>query len=472
MKSATLGLELTVVGAGKVRQLEVTGSEPTALNGFQGTADTTSGVTVLRGPLSTANAAAVRKHIPSLTPRPAGLSTSAGLGDRIGSATPGHVQALLENGRGITPFFAQQSIREMDRLGRGPQQVLDDATFGCLQAGWEGPVGADADHLKTTVDIDRALEAGFTTFTLDAGELVRKVPDNLIEEGLNHFPWHKLEDDRKAMVRRYEGFSLSYEGGVVLVDEAQIQKAALKYGLAVAHSVRLYRHLLGNASYEVEVEIAVDETEEPTSPVEHIYIATELARLGVKWVSFAPRYVGRFEKGVDYIGELGEFRRNIAEHAGIARVLGPYKISLHSGSDKFRIYELAARESGRLIHLKTSGTSYLEALSISAKFSPDLFRKIHLASVEAFRFARESYAVSASLRNVLNASELADDALLSLLDQPDSRQILHVGYSAVLLDEQLGKELRDLLDDRHVDFDNSLRVHLGRHLQPFSERGA
>ena len=123
------------------------------------------------------------------------------------------------------------------------------------------------------------------------------------------------------------------------------------------------RHLVQAAGTRpFELEVSVDETDQPTSHAEHIYIASELKRLGVNWVSLAPRYVGRFEKGVDYIGDLAAFETDFAGHAAIARQFGPYKLSLHSGSDKFSIYPIAARLTGGLVHLKTAGTSYLEAL--------------------------------------------------------------------------------------------------------------
>ena len=129
----------------------------------------------------------------------------------------------------------------------------------------------------------------------------------------------------------------------------------------------------------------MDETETPTTPAEHVYFATELRRLGVQWVSLAPRYVGRFEKGVDYIGDLAAFTANFAIHAAIARTLGPYKLSLHSGSDKFSIYEIAARETQGFVHLKTAGTSYLEALRTVAQVQPDVLRDIYAYSLERIR---------------------------------------------------------------------------------------
>ena len=166
------------------------------------------------------------------------------------------------------------------------------------------------------------------------------------------------------------------EGRVLQFDEEILVRASVKYGRAIAHVARLYRHLATVGSGRAwEVEISVDETETPTTPAEHVYFATELRRLGVQWVSLAPRYIGRFEKGVDYIGDLAAFTADFAIHAAIARTLGPYKLSLHSGSDKFSIYEIAARETQGLVHLKTAGTSYLEALRTVAQVQPDLLRR-------------------------------------------------------------------------------------------------
>ena len=105
------------------------------------------------------------------------------------------------------------------------------------------------------------------------------------------------------------------------------------------HVAAMYNHLVQSAGKRIfELEVSVDETEQPTSHAEHVYIASGLKRLGVKWVSLAPRFIGRFEKGVDYIGSVSAFENDIAGHAAIARQLGPYKLSLHSGSDKFSIY--------------------------------------------------------------------------------------------------------------------------------------
>jgi hypothetical protein len=140
---------------------------------------------------------------------------------------------------------------------------------------------------------------------------------------------------------------------------------------------------------------------------------------------------------VDYIGDLAAFERDFAGHAAIARSLGPYKLSLHSGSDKFSIDEIAARlaagpDGAPLVHLKTAGTSYLEALRTLAVATPALFREILGLARERYETDRATYHVSARLDRVTAAEDLTDHELASLIDQFDARQVLHVTFGAVL----------------------------------------
>lgn len=429
---------------------------------------------VLIGPLSAHNAAAARVAQPNLAPKPIGLLTSAGTGDRLGLATPGQADAFRDFAPTLRPVFAQQSIREMDRLGRSPQRVMDDATFGTIEAGWTGPVGADADHLKTTNDIDRCLAAGFSLFTIDVGDFVEVCDGVPSDAELAALPWADLEDDLASARRRYSALRLDLTTAEQRVGETELAHAMGKYGRAIAEGARLYRHLMERASYPVEVEIAVDETDEPTTPEEHVYIATELARLGVRWVSFAPRHLGSFEKGVEFEGDRSALNRSIARHAAIAAALGPYKIGMHSGSDKFSIYDGLMEHTGGLVHLKTSGTSYLVALGVIAKQRPDLFRRAYADSLDAYRAARASYQVSANESAVRAPDAVADADLLGLLVTPATRQILHVGYGAVLRSDTgddesvLGAEIMAALVAHRDEYRVDLRDHIGRHLAPFS----
>lgn len=142
--------------------------------------------------------------------------------------------------------------------------------------------------------------------------------------------------------------------------------------------------------------------------------------------------MGRLEKGVDYIGDLEEFEAHLKLHVAIARTLDSYKLSLHSGSDKFTFYPLFARHAGELFHLKTAGTSYLEALRAVAELDPLLFREILDFARNCYPADRATYHVSALLERVPLASEVPDHALPALLDQFDVRQVLHVTFGSVL----------------------------------------
>lgn len=430
------------------------------------------------GELSPGNATGVRALVPSAVPTPLGLRKAAGLGDRLGLATPGHVRAM-RHVSGVAPVFAQQSIREMERTGRTPQQVLDDAMWGVLQEGWQAPWGADADHLKTAADVDACLAAGYTMFTLDPRDHV----DNAAEtDGLDALrrkyaalPWERLESTPEATFAAYAGQSwyLDVDHRLAL-SEMGLLRAACKYGAALAHIRDLYRHLREAAgSRPWELEVSVDETDTPTRPAEHLFIALELRRLGVEWVSLAPRYVGRFEKGVDYIGDLDAFARDWRSHVAVARAMGPYKLSLHSGSDKFSIYPIAARYGGDLIHLKTAGTSYLEALRTVARVEPPLFREILGFARHHYAVERRSYHVSAELCRVPESEEIPDTQLEAQLDAFDSRQVLHVTFGAVLgATDAAGqplfrRRLYDLLQRHQETHYAMLERHLARHLTPF-----
>ena len=438
------------------------------------------------GPLNHTNALALRARLPFTAPSPVGVRKSAGLGDRLGIATPGHIRALRAV-KGVFPILAQQSIREMERTARTPEQVMDAATWGVFQEGWRSGFGADADHLKTPADIDHCAVTGFVTYTLDPREYVDVGAETddpaTLEAKLTALPWERLESDPSTLRRAYVGKAIpaperreaaaahSYK-----VDEEHLLRAACKYGHALAHLAAMYQHLARvMASRPFEVEISVDETDVPTTPAEHYFIANELKRLGVEWVSLAPRYVGRFEKGVDYIGDLTRFEADFRTHVAIANELGPYKLSLHSGSDKFSIYPLVSRIAGELVHLKTAGTSYLEALRAVARLDPALFRDILRFAVAHYEQDRASYYVSAEVANVPAPDSVSDSASSELLDHFDARQVLHVTFGTVLTAQDQHGELlfrarllAALEANEEVHY-AALQTHIGRHLAPFSD---
>jgi hypothetical protein len=222
------------------------------------------------------------------------------------------------------------------------------------------------------------------------------------------------------------------------------------------------------------VELSVDETDIPTTPVEHLLVAGELRRLGVDLVSLAPRFVGDFEKGVDFRGDLRMFTQEYRRHARIAAMQGPYKLSIHSGSDKFRIYRVISSLGLGPVHIKTAGTSYLEALRTIAAAEPALLRDILTFSRGLYAEERRTYHVSARLQNIPRADACTDAQLPALLDDDDARQLFHVTFGKVLT--STGPDGTSLFRDRlfavleaHRDLhDDNIIRHFRKHLSPFA----
>ncbi len=457
------------------------GDDPGAAGALDGESGSSEKLGFRLAPADIESAGLLRENLPFLKPSLVGLATSLGLGDRLGIATPGH--ALAIRGTGLAPYFCQQSIREMTRTARTPRQVQATASLGAMEAGWRGGFGSDADHLKTAADIDYCLDAGFTMFTFDPGDHVDDQADGLsgsaLAERFERLPWARLEISSADCRKLYADRSAALKGGATIeISEEAALRAAVKYGKAIAHVLELYRYLRAKtATGRFEVEVSVDETNSPTTVAEHYYVAAELGRLGVEWVSLAPRFVGRFEKGVDYIGDLDELRSALEGHAAVARTLGPYKLSIHSGSDKFSVYPLAAEAAGGLVHVKTAGTSYLEALrTLAAGADRELFREILGFSIGRYEDDKQTYHVSADVSKTLRPQALSDDELAPALDQFDTRQALHVTYGSVLGEKDEHGEPRfknrlmaALAENEGLHYE-ILAKHLGRHAAPFARK--
>jgi hypothetical protein len=401
---------------------------------------------------------------------PLGLNPSFGFGDRLGLATPGHIAAV--RGTKFAPVFAQQSVRENARTGRTPQQVMDDAKRAVDAAKWDAPWGADADHLKTLEDIPPFIEAGYTFFTVDPGEHVDNAADtdplDVLKQKIASFNWGELSE----LYLQVNGEQTWGE-----FEAESLMRALVKYGRAIQHAVAMFKRIselsprpLGHVPERVEgqgegfdFEMSVDETDSPTTPLEHFFIANELTRLGVKFTSLAPRFIGRFEKGVDYIGDLNALDAELVKHAAVTAHFGTYKLSLHSGSDKFSVYPLIAKYWGERIHVKTAGTSYLEALRVLAKHEPDLFLKIYSLGCERYETDRRTYHVSASLEMLPQADDLP-----SLLDDFHAREMLHVTFGSALA--QFGVELKAALAKHETAYYEYLRSHFEKHLRLLKEQ--
>jgi hypothetical protein len=384
---------------------------------------------------------------------------------------------MRAHGQGFSGIFAQQSIREMTRTQRSAEEVLGAAQRSVAAAKYTAPWGADGDHLKTTEDLDKVAKAGFTFFTFDPSPFVNNQADKLGKTELAAQVAALLKDKIFPV-----GFEAEYlkgthdagkDGGKLKFEKEGLHRAAVKYGRAIAQVALMSAHLKKTVKRPYEIEVSVDETDTPTKPLEHLFWALELRRRGVKQVvSLAPRFIGDFEKGIDYKGDLKKFEKQLRIHAAIAEKFGPYKISIHSGSDKFSIYPVIGRVCGTRLHLKTAGTNYLEALRVVVRVDKKLFGEI--AAFDAGRFAqdKQSYHISATDAGVaaLAKTKPADFERV-YLDETTGRQLLHVTFGSTLTIGQTakGRLFKDAILEiltKHADLHSELLAkHLGEHLR-------
>jgi tagaturonate epimerase len=426
------------------------------------------------------NAIVIKQEFDFTRSKPLGVVDSIGMGDRLGLANPGHIRAL--KGFAFKPILAQQSIRELTRTQRTPDEVMDAAVWAVLQEGYKDGFGSDADHLKTKEDIDYLMKAGFTMYTFDPSAFVKNEADTLDVAGLDTIiptlNWATLNTTADNLINSYSGktFVISKELSIT-PQEVEVKRALVKYGNSVAHIKELYNHIITNYSKnEFEVEVSVDETDSVTSPFEHFFIASELIRLNVKFISLAPRFIGDFEKGIDYKGDINLFREEYIKHLSITKYFGTYKISLHSGSDKFAVYHVIGSLRDAHTHVKTAGTSYLEALRVVALCEFNLFREILDFACSLYETEKLSYHVTANLTKVKKGSEYSDSELVGLFESTDVRQILHVTFGKTLSDRKpdgsyLFKErIVDCLKRNEELHYQVLEKHFRKHLEPFQNK--
>lgn len=409
-----------------------------------------------------------------------GLTPSFGFGDRIGLATPGHIESMNRAGGSIGPIFAQQSIREMTRTGRTPSDVVDAAAIGMERGNWTARSGADADHLKTPADVDITAAVGFTFYTIDPSDFVDGNADDYNESILRErfapqrasVEWFESYVNRRVSLPNDRSFT---------IDEPSAMRCAVKYGRAIEHAISLakyIRQINEAAGRPFELELSIDETRQPTSLAEHYIIADQFREQGLKLISIAPKFLGEFEKGVDYKGDIAELERSLVDHAALARELGPYKLSLHSGSDKLSLYPILARTTNGCFHVKTAGTSYLEALRVVARHDEPLFRRIIEVARRHYDRDKATYHVSAEISRLPDPNEVGDITKLEQAylecwsDVPagkgftaPGRQVLHCTFGTVLMDPELGRSIRQLLEAHADTYTEILADHFARHLR-------
>lgn len=431
---------------------------------FTGEVHSFEGKKFVIAPLTFQNGQVLRRLFPFTKPVPVlHKQRSFGLGDRLGLATEGHARVFEQYD--AYPIFAQQSNRELNLTHRTYEDVLDAASFGAFKVGFTKGFGADGDHLKKPEDIAYALSLGFTMITLDASDYIRNDVNDLSDTEVNQ----QVELD-ETLIKRYLNQTIQIEDTQIVFTEQELKRCVLVYGKAIDFAASIYKTFFIEQQAQANFELSIDETATPTTPVQHYFVANELKLKSVKLDTLAPRFCGEFQKGIDYVGDIKQFEAELIMHAAIARHFG-YKLSIHSGSDKFSIFTLIGKHTRGHFHVKTAGTNWLEAMRVVSIKAPQLYRDIHAFAISMFPEATKFYHVTTDLNRIPDLNSLSDTELPELFHNNDARQLIHITYGFILNHKDASGEfvfrnhLFQLWRMESQTYSDLLFAHIGKHLE-------
>jgi len=405
---------------------------------------------------------------------------SIGLGDRFAHQAKAQLRAVMlagERGVEVTPVW-NKSNREHTIIGSKPESVRAAAATAVAELGWNKPWHVDADHIRLeTVD-------GFIPhsdfFTIDVADTIGK-PAN------------------PASVTAFANRHPELAGTIIIPNldrtvettRGEVERIAGKYLLAVQEAGGIYRHLAeakGAANFITEV--SMDETDSPQTPPELLIILAALADEGIPLQTIAPKFTGRFNKGVDYVGDIQQFEQEFNDDLAVIAFAirqyglpGTLKLSVHSGSDKFSIYapiHRALKKFNAGVHLKTAGTTWLEEVIGLAEAGGDglaVAKEIYAGAFEQADALCVPYATVVDIKkpalplpSVVNGwtsrqfvSALRHDPGCPDFN-PSFRQLIHVGFKIAA---RMGDRYLDALKEHEAVIARNVTGNLfERHIQP------
>ncbi|MDD2797245.1 MAG: tagaturonate epimerase family protein [Bacteroidales bacterium] len=403
---------------------------------------------------------------------------SFGIGDRFGHQAVAQLKAIAkakQAGVDVTPVW-NKSNREHSIIHTTPADTWNAVNDAVKEFGWNDPFFVDADHINIS-NVDKFIDSS-NFFTIDVADFIGKSAD---------------ESDVAATVAR----NLKYCGKEillsadhkVLVTEADIQSIAKKYLFAIQEAGRIYRHIeKAKGADNFVTEVSMDEVNSPQTPVEMLFILSMLAHEGIPAQTIAPRFSGRFNKGVDYVGDVVAFESEFeflllviefaVQEFGLPSNL---KLSVHSGSDKFSIYPAIQRmlkKYNKGIHVKTAGTNWLEeviGLALAGDAPLKLAKTIYTEALARMDELCKPYAEVINIKaDELPTAEVVNgwsceqfvNALRHIPNHPEYnpnlRQLIHVGYKIAVehseeyyatleaYPEIIGEQVTTNLFDRHI----------------------
>lgn len=405
---------------------------------------------------------------------------SFGVGDRFAHQAKAQLRACqlaAEKGADVIPVW-NKSHREHSIVGSQPGSIREAADAAVRELGWKKPYHVDADHIRLeTVD---GFLASSDFYTIDVADSIGEPAD----------PQHVA-----AFVARHGDLvgKLQIPGieQPLSTSKADVERVAAKYLKAVEEAGAIYRQITDKKGQGTFItEVSMDETDSPQTPPELLIILAALADENIPLQTIAPKFTGRFNKGVDYVGDLRQFEKEFQDDlAVIAYAVGKFglpanlKLSVHSGSDKFSIYapiRRALARSGAGLHIKTAGTTWLEEVIGLAEAGGDglaVAKEIYAKAYDKRDALCGPYAAvididSAKLPAPQAVADWSSEQYVAALRHdpkcrdfnPHLRQLIHVGYKIAA---QMGQRYLDMLEACELTIAKNVTENLyERHLKP------
>ena len=383
---------------------------------------------------------------------------SLGIGDRFahqGKAQLAAIKKAKVEGLNIIPVW-NKSFREHQIISSNPKDTRHEADSSVKSLEWKDPYFVDADHIGIK-SVDYFIEYS-DFFTIDVADFIGKETDS-----------GKIKDFVKKCKSYTREITLPDTGEKVNVTEEKISATAKKFLYAVEEAGKIYRYIEKKKGKDnFVVEISMDETDNPQTPSELLIILAAVAFENIPIATIAPKFSGRFNKGVDYAGNVLEFGREFESDIAVIKFAVKefklpenLKLSVHSGSDKFSIYpsiNKALKKYNAGVHLKTAGTTWLEeliGLALSENHGLEIAKRIYEIAYNRFDELCEPYktVIDIGVKQLPSPEEVkkwdGEKYASSLRHDPQNenynsnfRQLLHVGYKVAA---ELGNEFIDSL---------------------------
>lgn len=406
---------------------------------------------------------------------------SFGIGDRFSHEGAAQLSALIDAVKDYSIEFVpvwNKSNREHQIIGTQPADTRREADEAVKALGYKKPYFVDADHINMN-NVDRFMDAS-DFFTIDVADYIGKPTD-------------------AASTGKFVENSLKYAGNLVIpgidkpfkVDRDLIESMAGKYLFAAQEAGRIYRHIADRkGAGNFVTEVSMDEVDSPQTPIEIFFILSALAQEGVPAQTIAPKFTGRFNKGVEYVGDTSQFEKEFREDLLVIdfavkefNLPQGLKLSIHSGSDKFSIYPIMGRlirQYDKGIHIKTAGTTWLEeniGLALADEGALELAKKIAISALGRMEELCIPYATVIDINpaKLPTAEQIAawsgQEYARALrhnqqdpLYNPDFRQLVHVSYkiAAEFGDEFYAALKRNALVVAEQVKENILDRHIAR----------